>query len=88
MKTPALLACGLLALSPCQSMASDRHPALPGVAVGQTVIASPYENVVLPVEREAPDPSWGSPPAAAPNPAVPAATAAGADAVDQTGAVP
>ena len=69
-------------------MAADRHPALPGEVVGQTVIASPYENVVLPVEREAPDPSWANLSAEAPNPAVPATTAAGADAVDQTGAVP
>ena len=88
MKIFALLVSGLLALSPTAPMAADRHPGLPGAPVGQTVIASPYENVVLPVEREAPDPLWGSPPAPAPHPALPVATAAGADAVDQTGAVP
>ena len=61
MKIPALLAGGLLLLSPWAMRGAEGHPALPGAPVPEIIVTSPYDNVVLPVERDAPDPSWARP---------------------------
>jgi hypothetical protein len=88
MKNPAFLACGMLALLPLEAMAAERHPALPGAVRAQPVVASPYDNSVVPLERDAPDPSWARPAAATPATAAPPPAPTGDAAAGSAGGAP